>query len=316
MICEMLSTGKNVVLLVSAWFRPCFSGHRGELKSVFKVPKTCVILSLCCYFPQRSKNADSFGNNKRRDTGIRPDFILQICRTLPFFTPSSAITPRVRRGLEKKAIFTPLLLFTAPLGRLYRAFLPRRRACWGEKVSPSLSLGPPGVSWPLTYSTLSAAITPPLYSKTDYVMCESSPTAVLEAGERLREHSERVRWVDNLGEITKGGFRAVVIANEFLDSLPFHRLKSDDGGIREIFPLASRRGKSGKFCILPKPRGFMIFQDGILTDTQVVRRPKSVCWRENGLRRLQMYSRGGLFSALTTDPLLLSFIPPQDGKAP
>ena len=76
---------------------------------------------------------------------------------------------------------------------------------------------------------------PSLYSKTDYVMCETSPTAVLEAKERLREHRERVRWVDSLGEIGKGGFQGVVIANEFLDSLPFHRLKSHDGEIREIF---------------------------------------------------------------------------------
>ena len=99
---------------------------------------------------------------------------------------------------------------------------------------------------------------PALYSKTDYVMCESSPTAVLEAGERLREHSERVRWVDNLGEITKGGFRAVVIANEFLDSLPFHRLKSDDGGIREIF-LSLRGGEIKEILRPPETEGIYDF---------------------------------------------------------
>lgn len=76
---------------------------------------------------------------------------------------------------------------------------------------------------------------PELYSKTDYVMSETSPAAVLVAKERLKGHRGRVQWIDDLQEIEKGGFRGVVIANEFLDSLPFHRLRSDGEEIREIF---------------------------------------------------------------------------------
>lgn len=83
---------------------------------------------------------------------------------------------------------------------------------------------------------------PELYSKTDYVMSEASPAAVSAAKERLKGHRGRVRWIDDLQEIGKGGFRGVVIANEFLDSLPFHRLKSDGGEIREVF-LCLRDGK-------------------------------------------------------------------------
>jgi SAM-dependent MidA family methyltransferase len=76
---------------------------------------------------------------------------------------------------------------------------------------------------------------PGLYSRTNYMMIETSPGAVLAAREVLKGHHGRVRWIDNLQEIGKGGFRGVVIANEFLDSLPFHRLKSDGEEIREIF---------------------------------------------------------------------------------
>ena len=83
---------------------------------------------------------------------------------------------------------------------------------------------------------------PGLYSKTDYVMSEASPAAVLAAKERLKAHRGRVRWIDDLQQIGKDGFRGVVIANEFLDSLPFHRLKSDGGEIREVF-LCLRDGK-------------------------------------------------------------------------
>ena len=83
---------------------------------------------------------------------------------------------------------------------------------------------------------------PDLYLKTDYVMSEISPVAIQAAEEKLRGHGERVRWTDSPFKITEDGFCGVVIANEFLDSLPFHRLKSDGGQIWEIF-LSLRDGK-------------------------------------------------------------------------
>ena len=83
---------------------------------------------------------------------------------------------------------------------------------------------------------------PGLYSKTDYVMSETSPAAVLEARERLKGHRGRVRWITDLREIGKGGFSGVAIANEFLDSLPFHRLRADGDDLREIF-LSLRNGE-------------------------------------------------------------------------
>ena len=76
---------------------------------------------------------------------------------------------------------------------------------------------------------------PELYARTDYVISEISPLASRAAKEVLKEHRERVRWTNGLGEIEKEGFFGVVLANEFLDSLPFHRLKSDGGKVREVF---------------------------------------------------------------------------------
>ncbi len=83
---------------------------------------------------------------------------------------------------------------------------------------------------------------PDLYLKTDYIMSEVSPAAVQAAKEKLKGHGERVRWTDSPLKIIEDGFCGVVIANEFLDSLPFHRLKSDGGEIREVF-LSLRDGK-------------------------------------------------------------------------
>lgn len=99
---------------------------------------------------------------------------------------------------------------------------------------------------------------PGLYSKTDYMMSEASPAAVLAAKERLKGHRGKVRWIDGLREIGKGGFRGVVIANEFLDSLPFHRLKSDGGEIQEVF-LSLRDGKVEEILRDPEAEGIYDF---------------------------------------------------------
>ncbi len=99
---------------------------------------------------------------------------------------------------------------------------------------------------------------PELYSKTDYVMSETSQAAVLAAKERLKGHRGRVRWIDDLQEIEKSGFCGVVIANEFLDSLPFHRLRSDGEEIREVF-LSLRNGEIEEVLRDPETEGIYGF---------------------------------------------------------
>lgn len=83
---------------------------------------------------------------------------------------------------------------------------------------------------------------PDTYRKTDYVMSETSPSAAGEAKKTLEGHDGRFRWTDDVGETDPGGFSGVVIANEFLDSLPFHRLRHDGAGMKEVF-LATRGGR-------------------------------------------------------------------------
>ena len=83
---------------------------------------------------------------------------------------------------------------------------------------------------------------PDLYARTDYVISEISSVARQAAKKTLERHRERVRWTDDLRKIERDGFCGVVIANEFLDSLPFHRLKLHGGETREVF-LSLRDGK-------------------------------------------------------------------------
>ena len=104
---------------------------------------------------------------------------------------------------------------------------------------------------------------PGLYSRTDYVMIEASPAAVLAAEERLKGHRGRVRWINDLREIGKGGFRGVAVANEFLDSLPFHRLRADREEIREIF-LSLRNGEIEEVLRDPEAEGIYDFSERYL----------------------------------------------------
>ncbi len=104
---------------------------------------------------------------------------------------------------------------------------------------------------------------PDLYRKTDYIMSEISPAAIQVAKEKLKEHRERVRWMDDLRKIEKEGFHGVVIANEFLDSLPFHRLKLDSGKIREVF-LSLRGGEIEEVLRDPETEGLCEFSNRYL----------------------------------------------------
>lgn len=83
---------------------------------------------------------------------------------------------------------------------------------------------------------------PDLYSRTDYIISEISPEARETGKKTLVGHRGKVRWMDDLQKMKEDGFCGVVIANEFLDSLPFHRLKSDGGKMREVF-LSLRDGE-------------------------------------------------------------------------
>lgn len=99
---------------------------------------------------------------------------------------------------------------------------------------------------------------PDLYSRTDYVISEISPVARRAAKKTLAPHHKRVQWTDDLQKIEGGGFDGVVIANEFLDSLPFHRLKSDGKKVREVF-LSLRDGEIKEILRDPETEGVYEF---------------------------------------------------------
>lgn len=137
--------------------------------------------------------------------------------------------------------------YTAPsvhrsFGETLSRFADASRELLGEERLGILEFGASNAGLALDVLDALRRDRPDVYGGTDYAMVETSVPAVGEARRRLAEHGGRVRWVDDVRKIGPGGFRGVVIANEFLDSLPFHRLRHDGGGMKEVF-LGTRGGE-------------------------------------------------------------------------
>lgn len=130
--------------------------------------------------------------------------------------------------------------YTAPsvhpsFGEILSRFAVAARGLLGGEKLEILEFGAAGGRLALDVLEALRRDRPDAYGKTSYAMIETSPSAAGRAGKRLEGHRNRVRWMDDVGEMEPGGFSGVVIANEFLDSLPFHRLRHDGAGMKEVF---------------------------------------------------------------------------------
>lgn len=161
---------------------------------------------------------------------------------LSLFHPRFGYYSSGRAAIGKSGDF-----YTAPsvhgsFGETLLRFAVASREFLGEERLGILEFGASGGRLALDMLEALRRDCPDVYGKTDYAMVETSSPAVGEARERLGEHAGRVRWMDDVREIGPGGFRGVVVANEFLDSLPFHRLRHDGGEMKEVF-LGTRGGE-------------------------------------------------------------------------
>ncbi|MBZ5537334.1 MAG: SAM-dependent methyltransferase [Acidobacteriia bacterium] len=97
-------------------------------------------------------------------------------------------------------------------------------------------------------------LNPSFFERIQYVIVEQSP-ALRRAQARLFDQhpdlQKRVRWcnVDDLEP-----FSGVVLANEFVDALPFHRVALTDDGYEEIFVDMSEGGFVEKLGMISSPR--------------------------------------------------------------
>lgn len=75
---------------------------------------------------------------------------------------------------------------------------------------------------------------PDVYARLRYQIVEVSPALRAAQADRLAGHADRVAWVD-LPDLPPGALTGVVLANELVDALPFHRVQMIEGEPREIY---------------------------------------------------------------------------------
>ena len=80
-----------------------------------------------------------------------------------------------------------------------------------------------------------------LYSNLNYICVDSSSSNLKKSKDLLVDHKGRVDWKDDISEL-QGKFTAIVLSNEFFDSLPFHRIKFKDGKPQEIYVSVNQNG--------------------------------------------------------------------------
>ncbi len=68
---------------------------------------------------------------------------------------------------------------------------------------------------------------PDLLPRLEYLLVDPSPTRRAWQAETLQPYRERVRWINDLVELTPGAVTGVIFGNEFFDALPVHRLGWD-----------------------------------------------------------------------------------------
>lgn len=82
---------------------------------------------------------------------------------------------------------------------------------------------------------------PWIFERMRVVSVELNPYMVHKQGEVLRRFSNKVRW--SLWRDLEG-IQGCIIANELLDSLPFHRVKFEEGNLFEVYVTY----REGRFC--------------------------------------------------------------------
>jgi SAM-dependent MidA family methyltransferase len=83
---------------------------------------------------------------------------------------------------------------------------------------------------------------PDLLPRLEYVLVEPSPVRRAWQQERLRPWADRVKWVQEVGEL--GSFRGILFSNELLDAFPVERLRwNAPAGCWEVMGVVEREGR-------------------------------------------------------------------------
>ncbi|HSC34000.1 MAG TPA: SAM-dependent methyltransferase [Thermodesulfobacteriota bacterium] len=76
---------------------------------------------------------------------------------------------------------------------------------------------------------------PESYEKTDYMIIEKGDMGPGAADGALYKHGPKIKFESSLTELDPGRAGGVILSNEFLDALPFHRVRFTGGALKEVF---------------------------------------------------------------------------------
>ena len=102
---------------------------------------------------------------------------------------------------------------------------------------------------------------PEFYNKVEYLIIEKRETAQSRTDGPLVKHGHKIRFAARADDIDPGGEYGVVLSNELVDALPFHRIVFSGGSMKEIF-VTLRNGEFAEIYDEPSTQELHEYFDG------------------------------------------------------
>lgn len=102
---------------------------------------------------------------------------------------------------------------------------------------------------------------PEFYDKVVYLIIEKRDTSPPETDNPLVKHGAKIRFATRAADIDPGGEYGVVLSNELIDALPFHRIAFSGGSMKEIF-VTLRNGEFTETYDEPSTKELKEYFDG------------------------------------------------------
>ena len=102
---------------------------------------------------------------------------------------------------------------------------------------------------------------PECYGMTEYLIIEKGGRGPDAADKALDKHGAKIKYVSSLSEIDSGGVAGIILSNELVDALPFHRVRFTGGAMKEVF-VTLREGEFEEIIDEPSTSGLGEYFNG------------------------------------------------------
>jgi SAM-dependent MidA family methyltransferase len=102
---------------------------------------------------------------------------------------------------------------------------------------------------------------PDCYEMTEYLLIEKGGRGPDARDKALDKHGAKIKYVSSLSETGPGGAAGIILSNELVDALPFHRVRFTDGAMKEVF-VTLREGEFEEITGEPSTSGLGEYFNG------------------------------------------------------